>query len=155
MTQPRIQVADESVVRVDTDNPFLIHSVGAGETTIVSSFQGQTVSLTVIGDDLDAGRTAFDCPFCPAMDAMDWEDWADLPHAIHDDNKDVVAHFGVCYDGEYVQLTVRVLNDSILVEEGKLPWEQDSIGVRFDARSEPYLRKDEGYSSWDEFGMSA
>jgi len=148
--RPVLTVADTHVVTMDAEDPTLVHLVGPGETMITSTYQGLPATLAVVGDDPETARHYVACPPGDAA-VLTAADWDDLPHGVLGSDQRVVARFGVRYDTQYVHLVILVRNDSPVVEDGRLTWEQDGIGVYFDARPETDLRKGQGYSDPDEF----
>ncbi len=83
------------------------------------------------------------------------DDWAKLPLVNHEPGafaidgkkawqgeKDNLFSIGVAYDKDYLYIAVRVIDDQRKAIRDKLPWQQDGIEVRIDAR--PAARRSAG-----------
>jgi len=147
--KPEIIASDTCVVATDMNDPLLLHGVAPGETTISSTYQGHTASLPVIGCDPDMSARYLPCPL--SNDTLNvGENLAekfDLPYDIVDGNGAILARFGICHDPQHIHIAVHVLDNMIVVDPDKLPWEQDAVEFNFDARPESDLRV--GNSSYD------
>ena len=91
------------------------------------------------------------CPKSPRPVVVDGklDDWGDLPLACTTPRgigldpatwlgaTDSSFRFGVTYDDANLYIAVETTDDDAYVDTGKLPWQQDGVEVRVDARPEP------------------
>ncbi len=52
--------------------------------------------------------------------------------------------FAVTHDTEFVYIGIDVLDDELVRKEGRLPWEQDGLEIRLDARPDPWRSNGRG-----------
>jgi enterochelin esterase-like enzyme len=140
--QPSLTVANTTIAVMDPHDPIRIHGVSQGETTISSTYHGYTASLPIIGCDPDKLVNYLPCPqsnIVPNASKNLTETFA-LPYSIDDTQQKTLARFGVSYDEAHVHIAVQVLDSTVIVEPGKLPWEQDAVEINVDMRPEEDIR---------------
>ncbi|BDI34533.1 hypothetical protein CCAX7_65840 [Capsulimonas corticalis] len=139
---PNLTLADTAIAVLDTHDPIRLHGVSQGETTISSTYHGYMASLPIIGCDPDNLVNYLPCPqsdIVPNASGSLTETFA-LPYSIDDTQQKTLARFGVSYDEAHVHIAVHVLDSTVIIEPGKLPWEQDAVEINIDIRPEEDIR---------------